>query len=92
MNVGFMDMILDAKFRQHEALRNMLLATRNRELIERSPVSSEYRNLLLRDVNGPGLKVDSFWGTGADGRGRNELGKALMRLRDRFRAEERREG
>jgi len=28
---------------------------------------------------------DSFWGVGADRKGRNELGKALMRLRDKFR-------
>ncbi|KAH9932363.1 uncharacterized protein B0H18DRAFT_987775 [Fomitopsis serialis] len=30
--------------------------------------------------------VDSFWGCGQDGLGRNELGKALMRLRDKLRA------
>ncbi|KAJ3557060.1 hypothetical protein NM688_g1677 [Phlebia brevispora] len=29
--------------------------------------------------------VDSFWGTGEDGQGRNELGKALTRLREKFR-------
>ncbi|KIP09433.1 hypothetical protein PHLGIDRAFT_50683, partial [Phlebiopsis gigantea 11061_1 CR5-6] len=29
--------------------------------------------------------VDSFWGIGANGRGQNELGKALMRLRDELR-------
>lgn len=29
---------------------------------------------------------DAFWGVGADGRGRNELGKALERLRDKLRA------
>jgi len=28
---------------------------------------------------------DSFWGIGADGQGRNELGKALERLRDKLR-------
>ncbi|GLB34610.1 putative protein with domain of unknown function (DUF1768) [Lyophyllum shimeji] len=28
---------------------------------------------------------DAFWGIGADGKGRNELGKALMRLRDKLR-------
>ncbi|KAG9022911.1 hypothetical protein FRB95_013993 [Tulasnella sp. JGI-2019a] len=28
---------------------------------------------------------DTFWGNGADGNGRNELGLALMRLRDHFR-------
>jgi ribA/ribD-fused uncharacterized protein len=30
--------------------------------------------------------VDSFWGIGEDGQGRNELGKALMRLRARMRS------
>ncbi|KLO09494.1 DUF1768-domain-containing protein [Schizopora paradoxa] len=30
--------------------------------------------------------VDSFWGGGSDRQGRNELGKALMRVRTRFRA------
>jgi ribA/ribD-fused uncharacterized protein len=30
---------------------------------------------------------DSFWGIGADGRGRNELGKALERLRAQFRGD-----
>ncbi|KAF5373706.1 hypothetical protein D9758_000959 [Tetrapyrgos nigripes] len=33
-------------------------------------------------------KVDSFWGIGANKQGRNELGKALMRLRARFRQEQ----
>jgi len=35
--------------------------------------------------------VDSFWGCGADGQGRNELGKALMRLRNKLRSQERRD-
>ncbi|KAG8902385.1 hypothetical protein FRC00_010306 [Tulasnella sp. 408] len=30
-------------------------------------------------------KYDDFWGNGADGKGRNELGKALMRLREMLR-------
>lgn len=29
--------------------------------------------------------VDAFWGVGKNGKGRNELGKALVRLRERFR-------
>ncbi|KAI0300494.1 DUF1768-domain-containing protein [Multifurca ochricompacta] len=33
--------------------------------------------------------VDWFWGIGSDGRGRNELGKALMRLRERLHARQR---
>lgn len=28
---------------------------------------------------------DAFWGVGADGKGRNELGKALERLRTKLR-------
>ncbi|KAG7451394.1 DUF1768-domain-containing protein [Guyanagaster necrorhizus] len=31
---------------------------------------------------------DAFWGVGLDGRGRNELGKALMRIRERIRQDE----
>ncbi|TRM64443.1 hypothetical protein BD626DRAFT_491843 [Schizophyllum amplum] len=31
---------------------------------------------------------DAFWGVGHDGRGRNELGKALMRLREALRKED----
>ncbi|KAI0715567.1 DUF1768-domain-containing protein [Fomitopsis betulina] len=30
-------------------------------------------------------RIDSFWGCGSDGQGRNELGKALMRLRNKLR-------
>ena len=33
---------------------------------------------------------DAFWGCGADGKGRNELGKALEQLRARLREMERR--
>ncbi|KAF8504551.1 hypothetical protein F5888DRAFT_761929 [Russula emetica] len=66
VNVEVMDVILHAKFTQHEDLREKLLETGNRELIEDSP-------------------DDVFWGIGKDGQGRNELGKALMRLRGRLR-------
>jgi len=31
--------------------------------------------------------IDHFWGEGEGGRGANELGKALVRVRDRLRAE-----
>lgn len=34
-------------------------------------------------------QYDDFWGNGADGKGRNELGKALMRLRTVLREEDR---
>jgi len=65
VNVEVMDQILHAKFMQHDDLREKLLETGNRELIEDSP-------------------DDTFWGIGRDGQGRNELGKALMRLRERL--------
>jgi len=32
--------------------------------------------------------IDSYWGIGADGKGRNTLGKILMEVRDRIRKEE----
>jgi len=66
VNIDAMDIVLKAKFMQHEDLRLKLLETGNRELIEDSP-------------------DDVFWGIGKDGQGRNELGKALMRLRERLR-------
>jgi len=66
VNVEAMDVVLQEKFTQHKDLREKLLETGNRELIEDSP-------------------DDVFWGVGRDGQGRNELGKALMRLRERLR-------
>ncbi|KAI0277037.1 DUF1768-domain-containing protein [Russula aff. rugulosa BPL654] len=48
---------------------------------------------LLRDTGSRELIEDSptdwFWGIGDDGRGRNELGKALMRLRGQLPARQR---
>lgn len=46
VNVGFMDNILEAKFRQHANLRNLLLTTGSRELVEKSPVSSGISELI----------------------------------------------
>ena len=42
VNVGIMDEILEAKFTQHRHLREMLLGTEDREIVEASPV----RNLV----------------------------------------------
>ena len=39
VNIGFMNVILQAKFSQHPHLERMLLDTGNRELLEDSPVS-----------------------------------------------------
>jgi predicted NAD-dependent protein-ADP-ribosyltransferase YbiA (DUF1768 family) len=87
VNVNVMDMVLEAKFTQHAQLYELLLGTGDRELIEASPVrqrkttspSSTKKNLHLAK------QIDSFWGWGENRQGRNELGKALMRLRDKLR-------
>ncbi|KAI0254486.1 hypothetical protein BJV78DRAFT_1184631 [Lactifluus subvellereus] len=53
---------------------------------------AQHRSLrhLLRSTGSRELIEDSpidwFWGIGSDGRGRNELGKALMRLREQLQA------
>ncbi|TFY59978.1 hypothetical protein EVJ58_g5434 [Rhodofomes roseus] len=51
----------------------------------------ELRRMLLSTGDGELIEnspVDSFWGCGEDGEGRNELGKALMRLRNKLRSTE----
>lgn len=50
VNVDAMDIVLQAKFMQHEDLRLKLLETDNRELIEDSPVSHSVLSL-----------YDSWW-------------------------------
>jgi len=53
---------LKAKFSQHTELRELLLSTRNKLLIEHT-------------------ENDSYWGDGGNGKGKNRLGKLLMKLR-----------
>ena len=54
------------KFETHQDIRQRLLATGERELVENAP-------------------SDYFWGCGADGSGKNMLGKILMEVRDALR-------
>lgn len=82
VNTGIMDTILEAKFEQHPSLRNLLLDTGDRIIIEASPVCMR-PILCISPLTF--AKVDAFWGAGEDGKGRNELGEALMRLRDKLR-------
>ena len=70
----------------------MLLDTGNAELVEVSPslILRAHARKISREGEIFNTKKDSprdwFWGIGADGTGNNELGKALMRLRDELRA------
>jgi len=53
---------LEAKFTQHKKLKELLLSTAEKILIEHT-------------------ENDSYWGDGGNGKGKNRLGKLLMKLR-----------
>jgi ribA/ribD-fused uncharacterized protein len=59
-----MILVLDAKFAQHQSIRDNLLSTGLRPIIEHGP--------------------DSYWGDGKDTKGKNMLGKFLVRLRNKM--------
>jgi predicted NAD-dependent protein-ADP-ribosyltransferase YbiA (DUF1768 family) len=79
--------ILAAKFEQHPFLTDLLLRTKDRQLMFTGQVcavlvilcaeTSAYH--VLCGIQTP------FWGTGTDQMGQNELGRALMRLRAELR-------
>ena len=58
-----MEDIIRAKVSQHGYIREKLIETGTREIIEDS-------------------HKDSFWGRGPDFKGRNELGKVWMKIRE----------
>ncbi|KAF9266106.1 hypothetical protein L218DRAFT_996884 [Marasmius fiardii PR-910] len=74
--LGTMEEVLMYKFRQHITLRAVLLGTGVSEEGEQRG-----RELVYMDER------DKFWGRAQDGVGRNELGKALMRVRERLKVE-----
>ncbi|KAF8910520.1 hypothetical protein CPB84DRAFT_1672821 [Gymnopilus junonius] len=82
INVEKMDEALFYKFTQHADLQAELLGTGDAELVEvgqltlHSMISTE----AVQDSD-----KDAFWGVGGDGKGRNELGKGLERLRAKLR-------
>jgi predicted NAD-dependent protein-ADP-ribosyltransferase YbiA (DUF1768 family) len=78
-----MDVALLHKFTQHQDLKAELLATGDAELVEVGVKHLFPAQVLTRELQDS--DKDAFWGVGADHRGRNELGKALERLRDRLR-------
>jgi ribA/ribD-fused uncharacterized protein len=71
IKVDRMRAVLRAKFTQHPALRQLLLGTGTRRLVEAGTVNNA---------------VNRFWGE-VDGKGENTLGKLLMELRDELRKE-----
>lgn len=97
-----MEKVVNLKFTQHPLLKDELLATGDAPLVEVSLLlSSSPATPFIMTSNGiqffviaflffsQAAAVDAFWGYGPDGKGKNELGKALVRLRKRFRDEER---
>lgn len=62
IKISVMEDIVRAKIATHPYIREKLLGTGDREIIEDS-------------------HQDSFWGRGADFKGRNELGKVWMKIR-----------
>ncbi|KAJ8087218.1 hypothetical protein PM082_006048 [Marasmius tenuissimus] len=74
--LGQMEEVLMAKFRQHHQLRLLLFSTGVTGSV--GPDDRKGRELVYEDDR------DKFWGRGLDGVGRNELGKALMRVRERL--------
>ena len=71
IKVDRMRAVLRAKFSQYEELRQLLLDTGSRRLVEAGTVNNA---------------VNRFWGE-VDGRGENTLGNLLMELRDELRKE-----
>lgn len=69
IKVDRMRAVLRAKFTQHENLRELLLATGSRRLVEAGTTNNA---------------VNRFWGE-VDGKGENTLGKLLMELREELR-------
>lgn len=68
VRVSIMLEIVSAKAEQHQDMREVLLATGKKTIVENSP-------------------VDGFWGCGEDGKGENQMGKVLMRVREDIRRE-----
>lgn len=71
-----MESILTAKFTQNPKLKETLLATGSKELVEASPYDTKWGIGLSK--NSPHLHNKSFW------LGRNLLGQILMRVRDKI--------
>ncbi len=60
------------KFEQHEDVRRALLESRD--------------SIIVKHIT-TGPKADGFWDDGTDGRGRNEVGKIWMEIRDELHGE-----
>lgn len=84
-----MDLVLWHKFTQNENLKQELLSTGDAELVEVSDRNSltllSKMTSLTRGGRVQDSDKDAFWGIGPDGKGENQLGKALQRLRAKLR-------
>lgn len=63
VKVSILQEIITEKVKQHEEVKEALLATGTEEIIEDNP-------------------HDDFWGNGKNGKGQNQTGKILMRIRN----------
>jgi predicted NAD-dependent protein-ADP-ribosyltransferase YbiA (DUF1768 family) len=79
-----MNKALLLKFTQHERLRMMLLNTADASLVEVSRNTSNYTGNRLTHSR-KDSPTDWFWGIGADRKGQNQLGLALMHVRQTLR-------
>jgi hypothetical protein len=81
---GTVHKVFPASFPPPRTNKHWLSRTRRRQ-----PGMCPIEFRVLASVAEHGHQIDSFWGIGSDGQGRNELGKALMRLREQLQARRR---
>jgi len=88
-----MEVVLWHKFTQHKSLKKMLLDTGDRHItfvslrsnVQPLCIGVQARVLTVFCSSDPQVSpVDSFWGAGRDGTGKNNLGKALEKTRWRI--------
>ena len=77
-----MNEVIELKFSQHPDLVKLLLGTGDAELVEVSSWPEPPARIITHTVMQ--VSTDSFWGTGLDKKGRNEHGRALIRLRTKL--------
>ena len=72
----YMFLLVLSKFSNNERLKEMLLNSGNKEIVECSVFDKEW---------GCGIGVDRFFENGCELKGKNKLGKVLMKVREELR-------